>query len=301
MITVLTPTFNREHTLERLYKSLLKQKYKDFEWLIIDDGSIDNTESLIKKLSKDNKIKINYYKKKNGGKHKALNYAYSKIKGDYVIIVDSDDSLENNSLETINKYIEKYKDNQKIASFSFYRRYDNKDVISSTFDKEIISNNIEFRYNQNRPFDMAEVYKTKVLKQYKFPEIENEKFLSEAIVWNRIALNYDTVYIPKSIYICYYQEEGLSNNYWKLVYNNPLGAALNSNFMTRKEFKLKKRIEESAKYVGYSYIGKVSLKNIIKESNNKPLTILMLLQFPLLKYFLKYKIKQNKKVVETEK
>src|SRR5574344_324976 len=104
MITVFTPTYNRAHLLCNAYNSLLRQTNKDFEWLIIDDGSTDNTKEIIHKYIDDNKIKIRYYKKNNGGKHTAINYGIKRAKGELTIILDSDDELVNNAIELINKY-----------------------------------------------------------------------------------------------------------------------------------------------------------------------------------------------------
>ena len=104
-ITVFTPTYNRGYIIENLYKSLQKQTFTDFEWLVVDDGSIDNTEELFDRWKKeDNNFNIRYYKKENGGKCRAINYALDKAKGELFFTVDSDDYLTNDALEKINKW-----------------------------------------------------------------------------------------------------------------------------------------------------------------------------------------------------
>ena len=105
-ITIFTPTYNRDYIIINLYKSLLIQTLKDFEWLIIDDGSTDNTELLVSSFIKDNKINIRYIKQQNGGKHRAINKALEEAKGELFFIVDSDDQLVDNAIERILYYFD---------------------------------------------------------------------------------------------------------------------------------------------------------------------------------------------------
>lgn len=273
MITVLTPTYNRKYTIDNAYNSLLKQTDHNFEWIIVDDGSTDNTKELITNYIKQNKIKIRYYYKKNGGKHTALNYGISKARGELLIILDSDDKLTPDAIEKINVYWEKYKGNKKISSLSFLRINNNNNKIGKAFNgTEIISNYIDFRYNKNVYGDMAEVFKTSILKSFKFPTYNNEKFLSEAIIWIKIALKYDTVYINEGIYICDYLSDGLSKNFFKIVANNPIGASENANQFLIKEFKLSIKIKNAILYNGYCKKAKKNFKVSFKNSNNKILT-----------------------------
>ena len=97
MITIFTPTYNRKKELERLYESLLNQDYDDFEWLIVDDGSIDDTEKYVNSLIKKNEIKIKYFKKENGGKPSAYNKGLDLASGNIFLAIDSDDVFKENS------------------------------------------------------------------------------------------------------------------------------------------------------------------------------------------------------------
>ena len=252
MITVLTPSYNRAYILKNAYESLIDQKCKNFEWVIIDDGSTDNTKELVKEFINERKIDIRYYKKENGGKHTALNLGIEKAKGEYIIILDSDDKLMPNAISLINKYSKKYIKNQKICCLSFLRVFPNNKKIGRLMkDDEIISNYIDYRYNKNIYGDMAEVFITKILKEYHFPIYKDERFLSEAIIWNKMALDYDTVFINKPIYITDYLEDGISKNFFKLVYNNPIGAMENSKMFLNKKFKFKIRVKNAILYNGY--------------------------------------------------
>ena len=121
MITVFTPTFNRAYCLSSLYKSLCKQVNKNFEWLIVDDGSTDNTELLIKSFMNESEINITYFKQENGGKHRAINKGVSLAKGELFFIVDSDDYLSDNALERVIFHYSNIKDNPLFAGVSGMR------------------------------------------------------------------------------------------------------------------------------------------------------------------------------------
>ncbi len=294
MITVLTPSYNRAYILKNAYNSLLKQTNKNFEWIIVDDGSTDNTKELVQKFVNDKKITIRYFKKSNGGKHTALNYGIKKAKGELLLILDSDDILTNSAIETVYKYHNKYKNHKNLCGYSFIKVFPNYKKIGKPLGvQEVISNHIDFRYNKNNLGDMEEVFKTSILKKYAFPVFNNERFLSEAIVWNKIALDYDTVYVNDSIYIADYIEDGLSKNFFKLVYRNPIGALENSNMFLIDRFKLSIRIKNAILYNGYCLTANYRFRKSYKKSNCKFLTTLFFV--PGIMFYLYLKIKNISK------
>ena len=186
--TIFTATYNRALLLSKLYNSLLNQTYKNFEWIIVDDGSTDGTKNTINKFIKDKKINIKYYFQENAGKHRAINKGIDLAVGKYFFIVDSDDYLPNDSLEIYEKYILKI-DDDEYAGLVGLKAYNLNKIIGKTFNgKELDILNYE-RKKYGIFGDKAEIYKTEILKKFKFPEYKNEKFLNEAIVWNEIALN----------------------------------------------------------------------------------------------------------------
>ena len=279
MLTILTPTYNRGYIINKAYESLLKQKDKDFEWLVIDDGSSDSTKEIIEGYINENKINIRYYKKQNGGKHTAVNYGVKKAKGDYTLILDSDDCLTVDAVSKIKRYCKKYKNNISICGFSFLKIHEDGTLTGKAYqEKEIISDHISFRYNKALLGDMAEVYKTSILKKYPFPVFNNERFLSEAIVWNKIAFDYKTVYINEPIYVCEYLEDGLSKNCLQSRIKCPIGALENAKLFLNKRFKLSIRLKNSIIYTGFSLVAKEKFKDIISDSEHK---FLVLLLFPL--------------------
>ena len=173
MITILTPTYNRGYIISRAYNSLINQNNKNFEWLVIDDGSTDNTNEIIKKFIKENKINVRYYNKKNGGKHTALNYGIPMAKGELILILDSDDILLPNAINEIEKYWKKYQSNPKICGMTFLRKIKNPMYKDCVFDEQV-SNMIDFKYNKGNLADMCEIIRTDIYKNYKYPEFENE-------------------------------------------------------------------------------------------------------------------------------
>jgi len=288
MITILTPTYNREKTLNIAYKSLLKQTDKDFEWLVIDDGSKDDTKELIQKFINENKIPIRYYYKKNGGKHTALNFGTKKAKGDLILILDSDDYLSKDAVKLVNKYWKKYSNNPKICGMTFLRKLKNPFYKEKLFD-ECVSNMIDFKYNNGILADMCEVMRKDILLEYPYPTFENERFLSEVIVTGEIAKKYDTAYIPIEIYYTEYLEDGLSKNWFNLVVNNPNGARANNLLFMSKNFNFKIRIKNCIMFDVFSIIAH---KSAIKENKMKICAILFYIPSFIIAQHLKNKYKK---------
>ena len=193
LITVLTPTYNRANLLPNLYNSLIAQEENNFNWLIIDDGSTDGTKNIVSGFENDD-FPVFYYRKDNGGKHTAINFAMQHIDTPLVIIVDSDDLLLPSASRIIREYAHKYEDKIKdLCSFAFLRCYENGSPILELDKDEFISDYPTCRVKENRPGDMAEVYVTDKLRKYKFPEIKDERFMSEDVVWISMGIKYKTV------------------------------------------------------------------------------------------------------------
>lgn len=263
-LTVITSTYNRANLLYNLFDSLQNQTSNDFEWLIIDDGSNDNTEKVLYEIKKKANFKVNYIKKKNSGKHKSLNLGISKINTKLTIIVDSDDKLLPNAVELIVRYYLKYKDNKNIGVFSFLKCYSNGDIVVTMNQDEILSSYIEYRIKENRPGDMAEVFYTKILKENPFPEFKDEKFLSEDILWIKIAKKYKCMFINIPIYECEYLEDGLTFNDKVMKFSSPLGSVLRGKSLMSKECGLKSQVKGAIIYNCYAKI----LKNRIPKDLN---------------------------------
>lgn len=226
LITIFTATYNRADLILRLYESLQSQSVRNFEWLIVDDGSTDNTEHVVKSLiEKDKTFDIRYYKQTNQGKHIAINKGLQEAKGDYFFIVDSDDRLPEKSLEIINDKINLINNKSKIAGVVGLKCFFDKSVVGSNDLKDdLICSLFKYRYYYKYYGDRAEVIKTSIFKKYLFPKFENEKFVPESIVWNQIAAEHELLFFSKNVYECEYQEDGLSASSMLLRRKNPIGA-----------------------------------------------------------------------------
>lgn len=278
-VCVLTPTYNRRDLIERLYRSLCEQTQDRFQWLVIDDGSTDETEAYIQKLT-GHKFELNYYKKENGGKHTAINFAFPYIQGDVVVIVDSDDYLSADAIGTIESDWEKYKNNSEIGCLSYHRwRADQGGFCSKKDDQDVvISDHIAYRVNLNRGGDRCEVIRTDCLKQFPFPTFENEKFMAESWLWNRISEKYRTVYINKAIYVCDYQPGGLTAQGRRLRMNSPRGMMEDTkSYLTQKNASNKIKIKETWLWWVYGLCARMSIKRIVGGS---PLPLFTLINAP---------------------
>ena len=268
--TIFTPTFNRKELLEKLYESLQKQTFKDFEWLIVDDGSTDGTKEKVEEFLSEKKLEIKYYFKENGGKQRAYNFATEKANGELFICLDSDDEYVENGLEIILKYWKKYEKNSDIAGMGYLSTYPNREIIGSSFpEKEMISTQFEIYNKYGVKGDKGLMFRTEIIKKYKFPVFEDEKFITEAVVYNRICEKYKMVYVNEKIEIKEYQEDGLTAKYNNLLLKNPKGQALYHNEINSQKLTFKQKILNNAVYYKFCKVAGYKFGKIFKESKNK--------------------------------
>ncbi len=224
-ITVFTPTYNRGYIIEKLYGSLQKQTFRDFEWVVVDDGSTDHTEEIFRNiLSEENFFPVVFIKTPNGGKHRAINKGISVAKGEMFYIVDSDDFLPDDALEIICKVestIPECMRNTFIGVCGL-RSHPNGKALGESFEGYFLDITALERAKFNILGDKAEVFYTDILKKYPFPEFEGEKFVTECVVWDKIAFDgYKFRFFNDTIYYCDYLEDGLTHNYDKVYRENP--------------------------------------------------------------------------------
>lgn len=226
-ISIFTPTYNRRQLIERLYQSLLVQTEKNFEWLVVDDGSTDNTEKYFSDLlTKQQPFPIRYIKQENGGKHRAINNGVKNASGELFFIVDSDDYLTENAIDKINQWVATLNGTHKWAGVSGLKGYSKDSVVGQHSKATYVDAKNSERRKYNLLGDKAEVYFTDILKQHTFPEIPGENFISEEIVWNAIARDgYYIRWFNEIIYICNYLEGGLTKDNFK-DRNTPQGRLL---------------------------------------------------------------------------
>ena len=277
-ITVCTPTYNRGKLLNKLYNSLKSQDFKNFEWLIVDDGSTDNTEIIVNKFIQENMVNINYVKKNNGGKHTALNIGIDKAQGELFWIVDSDDYIVEGALKYIWIKWNEIENKNEFAGLSGLRGYEDGKVIGTKGNEEYIDTDaLRYRYKYKMLGDKAEVYRTDILKQNKFPEFKDEKYVTEAVVWNRIAnKNLKLRYLNKVTYICEYLEGGLTNTSDKNIIESWSGTTLYYKELLSYELvPIKDKILSGARaYLHYCYEKGIGFKGIFNITKN-PIYIIL--------------------------
>lgn len=273
MITVLTPTFNRGGGLQSLWDSLQKQTVKDFEWLVVDDGSSDGTKNLITQLQEKSDFPVRYIYKNNGGKHTALNVGIQTICSELIFIVDSDDCVTDDAVESILKIHKKYRSQNNICGYAFLRAFPDGKVNGKKFDvDEKIGSYIDVRVNgDDTGADKAEVFKTHCLKEFPFPEYPNEKFLGEDLVWVRMARKYEMVHINKAIYVGNYLEDGLTNNRRKHNIASPIGCMHRAEEFMESDLKTRYRIKGGLQYIVYGKFAGVKVVDLIRKSRHKVL------------------------------
>lgn len=215
LLTIFTPTYNRENYLKELYNSLVEQKDKRFEWIIIDDSSTDDTDAVVKSfLVQNSEFEIIYKKQPHGGKHRAINEAVKIARGEFFFIVDSDDKLTSNAVEYIYNWVETIEEDNHFCGVAGLKISPKGNIWGGnptvTENGYVDATSLE-RTQYELLGDKAEVYRTQTLLQYPFPEFEGEYFVTEAVVWDAIAADgYKIRWFNKAIYVCDYHEDGLT-------------------------------------------------------------------------------------------
>lgn len=259
-ISILTPTYNRGKLLLPLYESLKNLTFENFEWLIVDDGSEDDTEqyalSWIAHNIENAEFPIRYIKKSNGGKHTAINRGVREANGELILILDSDDTLPADSLATIAQYYEQCKGYEDCAGVCGLMAHHDGQLIGTGFPKEpMYESALQFRYAEkgNVTGDLLEVYKTSVMREFPFPEIENEKFCPESLVWNRIANKYKLFCFNKVVYYRDYLDGGLTSKIVRIRMNSPIASTMTYAEMLDYNISLKWKIRSAINYWRFKY------------------------------------------------
>lgn len=223
LFSVCTPTFNRAHTLRRVYDSLLAQTCKDFEWIVIDDGSSDKTRALVSEWQKEAWFPITYQYQANCGKHVSVNQAVAIAKGELFLIADSDDRFFPEAMEIFKEFWEQIpvKRRLEFTGVTGLCANDDGEIVGNYFPSEVLdSTALETFYRLNIKGEKWGFNRVSVLQEFPFPEIEGVPFYPEGLVWHAIARRYKTRYINKPVRI-YSQDagnqvshEGISRKSW---------------------------------------------------------------------------------------
>ncbi|HTO36348.1 MAG TPA: glycosyltransferase family A protein [Flavobacterium sp.] len=226
-ITVFTPTFNRAHLLPRLYKSLCRQTNQDFIWLVIDDGSSDNTKELVQEWIEENKIEIQYHYKENGGMHTGHNLAYANIETELNVCIDSDDFMPKDAIDRILKKWNSIPDKSKIGGIIGLDADKEGNIIGTGIPEDLKKGSLHDLYERHQvKGDKKLVLRTDIVKLYPpYPEFKGEKLVPLGILYLMMGRDYDFVYSNEIYCIVEYQIEGSSASILKQYSQSPRGFA----------------------------------------------------------------------------
>lgn len=283
-ITVFTPTFNRAYCLHKCYESLINQSSKDFIWLIVDDGSTDNTKKLVETWVSENVIPIEYIYQENLGMHGAHNTAYKNITTLLNVCIDSDDYLVPDAIEVILNFWEKNKD-KKFAGIVGLDINQGGEVIGSLLPNRLHSSTLFDLYNVHGvKGDKKIVYRSDLTRMYEYPIFKNEKYVGLAYKYYKIDEEYELLLLNKPLCVVEYLPDGSSLNMFKQYRQNPKGFSFyRKELMSINSANHKYLFKQSIHYVASSLIEKNL--NFIKESPKKLYTVAAL-PFGIILYML---------------
>lgn len=272
-LTIFTPAYNRAKTLPRTYKSLQKQQCKDFIWLIVDDGSTDNTADLVRKWQKENNgFEIQYIYKSNGGMHTAHNTAYANITTELNVCIDSDDMLAEDAVRKILEKWEQVKGKGYAGIIGQDADFDGK-IIGQGFPHGMNETTLMGYYAGGGSGDKKLVYRTDVIKKYpEYPVFEGEKYVALAYKYRLIDQDYKLAVLDEVLCNVEYQADGSSGTMYKQYMRNPRGFAFWRKVCMEYPESNRRIFIDCVHYVSSSLIGRN--RNFVKESPKKIQTIL---------------------------
>lgn len=286
-ITIFTPAYNRAYTLHKCYESLLRQTCKDFIWLIIDDGSTDNTKELVERWIKENLINIRYIYQENQGMHGAHNTAYENIDTELNVCIDSDDYMTDYAVEKIINYWNENK-RDDLAGIAALDIYENGEVIGEKFPEELKESTYWDIYHKYKiKGDKKLIYRSDLTREFPYPIFEGEKYVGLGYKYAKLDERYKLLIMNEKVCVVEYMEDGSSMNMLKQYRKNPRGFAfIRIEDMKNPNADFKFKLKSCIHYASSSFISKN--KNFIKESPCKLLTIASVpMGYALYKYIIK--------------
>lgn len=271
VLTVFTPTYNRAYTLHKCYESLKIQSNKNFEWLIIDDGSTDNTKDLVRKWQEEKILPIRYIYKENGGMHSGYNIAYENINTELAVCIDSDDFMVDDAVEKIISFWKKNKA-EDIAGIIGLNITHDGNVIGRELP-ELKRMKVYDYYNRlGGSGDKKMVYRTEVILPFRSPEFPGERLFPTAYKYFMVDLNYDMLVLNQPLCVVEYMPDGFTNNIIKQYKKNLNSFIFYREFiMTYPKATLFHKYKFSIHYVAECLLAK--RKRWLLDSPDKKLTL----------------------------
>ena len=283
-LSILTATYNRSNYLPKLYESIKENlKYNVTpEWIIVDDGSTDDTKNIVQSFIDENKVIIKYLYQKNSGKMSAINEAVKMATGDLIVDCDSDDCFTNNSFEIIEKNVKKLLQNKELYGLVFLKSEENGKISGKEFSqKEHITSMFDLYFKEDIGGEKIIVYNSKIRKQYSHQLEHNEKFITEARMYHKMDEKYKLLAINEVIEQGSYIEDGYTKNINKTFKESPYGYYMYFKELLQKDMRdvmFSKRLYVIKHYILFSYLTKNKFNaNLIKDRLNRLLYIILYL------------------------
>ena len=288
ILTIFTPAYNRAHTLPRTYESLLKQSCKDFIWLIVDDGSTDNTSALVKCWqTQENGFEIQYVYKENGGMHTAHNTAYENIDTELNVCIDSDDCMADEAVAKILSAWEKVRNRGYAGLIGLDADMDGR-LIGKGFPEGMTETTLTGYYAAGGYGDKKLVYRTEVIKKYPpYPVFEGEKYVALAYKYRLIDQDYKLAVLDEVLCNVEYQADGSTGTMWKQYLKNPKGFAFWRKVCMQYPESKKRLVVDCIHYCSSCFIAKEKI--FIRKSPKPVLTLICMPLGWLLTWYVKRK------------
>jgi len=291
-LTVFTPTYNRAYCLKKCYDSLVTQSNQDFVWLIIDDGSSDNTEELVKSWIDEKKIDIVYHYQTNLGMHGAHNAAYNLIETELNVCIDSDDYMADDAVDHILKFWEQNR-NEKYAGIIGLDADTKGNIIGRKIPEEVKESTVNDIYDKHKAYgDKKLVYRTDIVKKYpRYPIFEGERFVPLGYLYQLIDQDYKVLTLNKVLCVVEYLEDGSSMNMLKQYRRHPKGFAFSRKSRMELAESYKEEFKNAIHYVSSSLF--MGNKKFFSESPKKLTTFLAMPLGFLLNIYIRVKTKND--------
>ena len=281
-LSILTATYNRANYLAKLYESIKENlKYNITpEWIIVDDGSTDDTKNIVEEFIKENRIIIKYMYQKNSGKMSAINEAVKMATGDLIVDCDSDDYFSDNGFEIIEKNAEKLLKDEELYGMAFLKKEENGKISGKEFSqKEYKTTMFDLYFKEDIGGEKIIVYNSKIRKMYSHQLEHNERFITEARMYHKMDEKYKLLAINEVIEIGSYIEDGYTKNINKTFKEDPHGYYMYFKELMQKnmkDVKFSKRLYAIKHYILFGYLTKNRFNvNLIKDRLNKLLYIIL--------------------------
>ena len=265
---VITTTYNRAYCIHQVYASLKKQNCNDFLWLVVDDGSTDNTKAVIDGFSKEGLVEIHYIFQENGGMHAARNTAYESIRTEINVIIDSDDWMADGAVERIVKFWNENKSADVAGIVALDAKQDGE-IVGSRLPATLQKTTITELFGRHKATgDKKLIYRSDLSQKYPYPVFEGEKFFPASYKFRLLDLDYKMLMLDEVVCIVDYNEDSMTFDKIKQYRTCAKGFAFFRNEMIRISTDRKYIIKQTIHYIAESLLAKN--RRWLRESSNKP-------------------------------